>query len=61
MRSEASKAQQRAYEKEMTRHIGIKLNRNTDADLIDWLERQANVQKYIKGLIREDIEKQAKD
>lgn len=56
MRSEQSKEQQRKYDKQMTRFIGLKLNRNTDADIIRWLEEQKNIQGYIKELIRKDKE-----
>ena len=38
-----------------TRHIGIKLNARTDADIIQALEGLDSVQGYIKQLIREDI------
>ncbi len=55
MRSEESKAAQKAYEKTMTRSIGLKLNKSTDADVIRWLELQPNIQGYIKGLIRNDM------
>ena len=43
------------YNKENTVQISLKLNRTTDADLIDSLNRIENKQGYIKGLIRRDI------
>ena len=43
------------YNKENTVQISLKLNRTTDADLIDSLNRIANKQGYIKELIRKDI------
>ena len=43
------------YNKENTVQISLKLNRTTDADLIDSLNRIANKQGYIKELIRRDI------
>ena len=43
------------YNKENTVQISLKLNRSTDADLIESLNRIANKQGYIKELIRRDI------
>lgn len=45
------------YNKENTVQISLKLNRSTDADLIDNLNRVTNKQGYIKELIRKDIAK----
>ena len=45
------------YNKENTVQISLKLNRSTDADLIESLNRIANKQGYIKELIRRDITK----
>lgn len=45
------------YNKENTVQISMKLNRSTDADLIDSLNRVTNKQGYIKELIRKDIAK----
>lgn len=55
-RSEESKAKQKIYEKTMTRFVGLKLNKNTDAELISWLEQQPNMQGYLKDLLRRDME-----
>ena len=38
-----------------TRKYGLKLSKNTDADIIDQLDRQKSVQGYIKALIRKDM------
>ena len=43
------------YNKENTVQISLKLNRTTDADLIDSMNRIENKQGYIKELIRRDI------
>lgn len=43
------------YEKKMIRRINLKLNRKTDADILDHLESVENVQGYIKQLIRAQI------
>ena len=46
------------YEKENIRQIRLKINRKTEPELIEWIEKQGNIQGYIKRLIREDMEKQ---
>lgn len=54
----ATEAQKRAHIKYQRTHIqqvNLKLNRNTDADIIKRLEIVENTQSYIKRLIREDI------
>lgn len=43
------------YDAANTKQIHLKLNRNTDAELIAWLESKGNVQGYIKDLIRYDM------
>ena len=51
----ASKAQLRAqakYDKDNTVQIKLKLNKKTDADIIDLLNNQDNKQGFIKALIR---------
>lgn len=45
------------YNKENTIQILIRLNKNTDNDIIEVLNRLASKQGYIKDLIRCDIEK----
>ena len=60
MANKSTESQVRAsikYNKENTVQISLKLNRSTDADLIDSLNRVANKQGYIKELIRKDIAK----
>ena len=60
MANKSTESQIRAsvkYNKENTVQISLKLNRYTDADLIDSLNRIANKQGYIKELIRRDIAK----
>lgn len=60
MANKSTESQIRAsvkYNKENTVQISLKLNRSTDADLIDSLNRVANKQGYIKELIRRDIAK----
>ena len=60
MANKSTESQIRAsirYNKENTVQISLKLNRSTDTDLIDSLNRVANKQGYIKELIRRDIAK----
>ena len=55
----ATKAQIKAsakYDKENTKGIYLKLNRTTDADIIEYLKGVDNVQGLIKKLIREKIQ-----
>lgn len=48
------------WDRENTIVVTMKLNLKTDADIIEKLESVDNKQGYIKGLIREDIAKDAK-
>ena len=48
------------YEKENIRQIRLKINRKTEPELLAWIEKQENIQGYIKQLIREDMENQPK-
>lgn len=49
------------YNKENTTRLVAKLNHNTDADILKWLESIPNKQGYIKALIREDMKKRDTD
>lgn len=49
--SEATKK----WKKENTVHFGFRLQRRTDADILEKLESVPSKQGYIKRLIREDI------
>lgn len=48
------------YDKNNTIGLYLKLNKNTDIDIIEHLSGQENKQGYIKLLIRNDINKTAK-
>ena len=48
------------YEKENLRQIRLKINRKTEPELLEWIEKQDNIQGYIKRLITEDMENQPK-
>ena len=56
--TEAQKRAQKKYDeahKKDFRMVQLKLNRETDADIIAKLETSGNIQGYIKALIRSDI------
>lgn len=44
------------YEKENIRQIRLKINRKTEPELLEWIEKQKNIQGYIKRLIKRDME-----
>lgn len=48
---------QARYDAKATMQFHLKLNRKTDADIIEKLLSVENRQGYIKGLIRSDMEK----
>lgn len=50
--TEARKIRKAEYDKNNTRIFTIKLNKNTDTDLINVLESQDNIQGYIKETLR---------
>lgn len=45
------------YDAKTAVYFSLKMNRNTDEDIIEWLASKANKQGYMKDLIRADIEK----
>ena len=56
--------QQNSYDEFNTEQIKLKLNRKTDADVLDWLRKQQwsrtkSMQSEIKRLIREEIAREA--
>lgn len=55
MATEAQKRASLKYQKREVVQVSIKLNRKTDADIIEHLNSLDNVQGYIKQLIRESI------
>ena len=57
MSTEAQKRASIKYDKENTTQNMIKLNKKTDADILDHLSKIDNVQGYIKQLIRNDMAK----
>lgn len=57
MTSEAQKRANAKYDRTHTKGIFLKLNKETDKDILDWLSEITNVQGYIKSLIRHDKER----
>ena len=55
--SEALDRARRKYDKENTVVVTIKLNKKTDADILELLKIKNNKQGYIKEVIRKDIKK----
>lgn len=45
------------YDEKNTKQIKLKLNYNTDKDIINWLDTIDNIQGTIKNLIRKEISK----
>lgn len=45
------------YRKRATKSVTVQFYKNTEQPLIEHLEQQPNKSGYIKGLIKEDIEK----
>lgn len=45
------------YDRENTVQIKLKLNKKTDADILQKLEESGNKQGYLKALVRQDIER----
>lgn len=58
MESEAQKRAREKYDAAKTVQFKMKLNKGTDADILQKLEEVGNKQGYIKNLIRADIAKQ---
>ena len=54
-RTDATRAAQARYERAMIKRIVVKLNRNTDADIIEHIEAMESMQGYVKELIRADM------
>ena len=54
--TEAQKRAREKYEAKATVQLKMKLNRNTDADILKKLDSVPNTQGYTKSLIRADLE-----
>lgn len=58
--SETKKAYDENYQKQNIRQIKLNMNRKTEPEILEWLEKQDNIQGYIKRIIREDMTKEEK-
>lgn len=61
MMNEARLRAQLKYNKANTKQVTLRLNKRTEADIIERLEEVGNKQGYIKALIRADVEKNSKN
>ena len=59
MTTEAMRAAQAKYDSANTVQVKLKLNRKTDADILNKLARAESKQGYIKALIRADLKENA--
>lgn len=57
MTTDAAKAAKARYDSKTARYVSMKLNTNTDKDIIQRLEQEPSIQAYLKRLIREDMNK----
>lgn len=57
MGSKAHNEAVKRYDAENAVQIRMKLNKKTDADILEWLATKENRQGYLKDLIRKDMEK----
>ena len=55
MQTDANKRAKKKYDEKTAVYFGLKLNKNTDADIIAHLKEQGQFQPYIKALIRSDM------
>ena len=55
MVSDAKKAAKARYDAKTAYKVSLKLNTNTDADLIELLQSQPHVQGVLKELIRKEL------
>lgn len=55
-----STIRQARYDKDHTKKIIMKLNTTTDRDILDRLDSVPSKQGYIKRLIRQDMEREAR-
>lgn len=53
---EVQRKAQAKYDAKTAYKVGLKFNRNTDADILDKLDTVNNKQGYIKALIRQDMD-----
>ena len=57
MATDAQRRAVRKYDAENTKQFHLKLNKKTDADIIELLEQQKSVQSFLKQIIRDFLKK----
>ena len=57
MATDAQRRAIRKYDAENTKQFHLKLNKKTDADIIELLGKQKSVQSFLKQLIRDFLKK----
>ena len=57
MTTEAAKVAKARYDSKTAKYYSLKLNTNTDKDMIEYLEQHKPLQTYLKHLILEDMKK----
>lgn len=55
--AEKNYSAQARYDAANVRRYGLKLNKKTDADIIEFLDSSPNVQAVIKAALREEIKR----
>lgn len=55
MVSEAKKRANMKSDKKNAKYVTLKLNKNTDKDILEYLDALDNKNGYLKNLIRQDI------
>ena len=55
MATEAQLRAQAKYDRANTKQVTLKLNRTTDADILERFAQVGNVQGYVKRLVRADM------
>ena len=58
MTTEAAKAAKARYDSKTAKYYSLKLNTNTDKDIIDWLAAQPSMQGAIKAAVRAYMEQE---
>lgn len=58
--TEARKRASKKYDAANTKTYSLKLNVNTDADIINMLSASENVQGYIKRLLKNELDRRTK-
>ena len=50
-----------AYQEAHQRQIKLKINKDTEPEMLSWVLSQSNIQGYLKKLISQDMERNKKE